>query len=175
MSETILPLNSTALEFAIDTVAADRLAAIPRLLRSSVNPKTIPLQWLPWLAWAWRVENWSSNWTEDQKRQTVASSYMVHRRKGTAYAVWSSLEALNLNIQMFEWFKDSPQRDPYTFRLFLTIGAADIGIQQWNTILNIVETNKNARSHLSSIDVQGNFSGSTYHGGATCFGITINV
>lgn len=175
MSETLLPPNSTALETAIDMVAADRLAALPRPIRSSINPQTIPLQWLPWLAWAWRVENWSSDWTEEQKRQTVAASYMAHRRKGTAYAVKSSLEALNLNIQMLEWFKDTPQRDPYTFRLLLTLGAADIGIQQWNSILNIVETNKNARSHLSSIDMQGNFSGTTYHGGATCFGITINV
>lgn len=175
MSETLLPPNATALETALDLTIAERLAEIPRPIRSSLNPQTIPIQWLPWLAWAWRVENWSSDWSEDQKRQTVAASYTVHRKKGTAYAVRSSLGALNLNIQMFEWFNDAPKRDPYTFRLLLTLGAADIGIQDWNSILNIVQTNKNARSHLSTIDMQGNFEGCTYSGGATCYGITINV
>lgn len=175
MSDTILPPNSTPLEVAIDTASADRLGAIPHLIRTTNNPATIPLQWLPWLGWAWRVENWSSDWSEAQKRQAVAASYMVHRRKGTAYAVRSSLEALNLDIQMFEWFNDTPKRDPYTFRLLLTLGIADIGIQQWNEILGIISTNKNARSHLSSIDMQSNNSSTTFHGGATCYGITINV
>ncbi|NVN02945.1 MULTISPECIES: phage tail protein I [Asaia] len=175
MSDTILPPNSTDLEAALDLTVADRFAIIPRPIRSSINPQTIPLAWLPWLAWAWRVENWSSDWSEAQKRQTVASSFMVHRKKGTAYAVRSALEALNLNIKMLEWFNDSPQRDPYTFRLLLTLGSSDISIQSWNSVLSIVQTNKNARSHLSSIDMQGEFDGSTYYGGATCYGITINV
>ncbi|WP_198024298.1 phage tail protein I [Asaia astilbis] len=128
-----------------------------------------------WLAWAWRVENWATDWSELQKRQTVASSYMVHRKKGTAYAVRSALEALNLNIQMLEWFNDSPKRDPYTFRLVVKIGSNDISIQNWKSVLNIVQTNKNARSHLSSIDMEGESEGISYHGGATCYGITINV
>lgn len=159
----------------MEAAAADQLAAIPQLGRTVNNPDTIPIQWLPWLAWAWRVENWDNNWSEVQKRQTVAASFMVHRRKGTAYAVKSAIAALNLDLQIVEWFADAPVAAPYTFRGILSIGAVDVARSDWTNVLNIINTTKNARSVLSSIDMNANTNCETFHAGATCFGITISV
>ncbi|WP_342627574.1 phage tail protein I [Nguyenibacter vanlangensis] len=175
MSESLLPPNATPLESAMEMAAADQLATIPQLGRTVNNPATIPVQWLPWLAWAWRVENWDNNWSEAQKRQTVAASFAVHRQKGTAYAVKSAIGALNLNLQIVEWFADTPVGAPYTFRGILNIESTDVANTDWANVMNIINTTKNARSVLSSIDMAANLNCETVHAGATCFGMTISV
>lgn len=61
--------------------------ALPVPMRPLWNADTCPLSLLPWLAWAWRVEEWDETWSEFQKRQAVKDALMIHRRKGTLWAI----------------------------------------------------------------------------------------
>lgn len=91
---TLLPPNAAPLERALESVAAARfdVVAVERL-RNLANPRAIPAALLPWLAWAYSVDEWDSTWTEPVQREVVAQSIEVHRRKGTVGAVRRALAA----------------------------------------------------------------------------------
>ena len=90
MSEAhLLPLNATPLERAMAKAA--HLPHRPEVIRQLWNPTTCPLPLLPWLAWAWSMDEWDPAWTESQQRAMVADARRLHRKKGTAWAVRNAL------------------------------------------------------------------------------------
>jgi phage tail P2-like protein len=150
MTDTLLPINATAQERALEAATA-RISDVPVLVRESWNPDTCPAALLPWLAQAFSVDAWDANWTDAQKRQAIKDSVFVHRHKGTIGAVQRALAAIGLNVQVQEWFNQLPAGDPYTFRLLMT--ADHVGFDQ-NAIAKVgglVDATKNLRSHLSAI------------------------
>ncbi|WP_168194421.1 phage tail protein I [Formicincola oecophyllae] len=175
LPECILPPNQTPLEAALDVAAAARLATIPHLVRTTANPATIPTCWLPWLAWAWRVENWSSGWTDQQKRQSIAASCEIHRHKGTIGALRAALYALNIGVQVVEWFEESPRKAPYTFRLQLSMDGATVTPATWATIMAIVATTKNARSWLTSADITAQPTATTCRAACAHYGLILDI
>ena len=86
MSETLLPANATAQEKAQEQAIA-RVADVPVSITPLWNPDTCPLDFLPWLAWAMSVDEWDSDWSEDQKRDSIWGSYDNHVKKGTLGSV----------------------------------------------------------------------------------------
>lgn len=90
MSEAhLLPPNATPLERAMAKAA--HLPHRPEIIRRLWNPYTCPLPLLPWLAWAWSMDEWDPAWTESQQRAMVADARRLHRKKGTAWAVRNAL------------------------------------------------------------------------------------
>jgi phage tail P2-like protein len=147
---SLLPHNSTQLERALDLVGAKAMD-LPVLLRSLWNPETCPLNLLPWLAWAWSVDDWSDAWTERQKRDTVKAALSVQRIKGTTGAVMRALGALGVPARIQEWFNQTPKGQPYTFRLLLDIDQTSMTKADLARILALVENTKNLRSHLETV------------------------
>lgn len=94
MSAALLPANSTDLERALaDTMACATNLNVP--LRSLWNADQIRADLLPYLAWAYSVEEeWEFAETEAERRALVASSVELHRYKGTPYAVRRGLQSL---------------------------------------------------------------------------------
>ena len=90
MSETLLPPNATAQEYALESATA-RIDEVPIPIRDEWNPDTCPAGLLPWLAWAFGVDEWDSGWSEDAKRTTIRDAVMIQRRKGS---VWSIKQAV---------------------------------------------------------------------------------
>jgi phage tail P2-like protein len=62
---------------------------------------------LPFLAWAFSVEEWGSDWSQETKRETIANSVLVHRLKGTLAAVRFALASAGYGdatvIERFGW------------------------------------------------------------------------
>lgn len=87
---TLLPNNATTQEIALDDATA-RLSDIPTPVRDVWNPDTCPAGLLPWLAWAFGVDEWDSRWSDEAKRNTIKTAVMVQRRKGS---VWSIKQAI---------------------------------------------------------------------------------
>lgn len=87
---SLLPPNATAQELAIEQVTA-RIEDVPIPIKTLWNPHTCPVELLPWLAWAFGVDEWDSTWDEDIKRQVVASSLEIRKHKGTVWAVRQAL------------------------------------------------------------------------------------
>ncbi len=51
------------------------------------NPDDCPSGLLPWLAWAFSVDEWDENWSDEAKRNTIRDSVLVHKRKGSIWSI----------------------------------------------------------------------------------------
>lgn len=146
----LLPPNSTALERALAAVGASATdLAVP--IRELWDPDTCPLELLPWLAWAWSVDEWDDAWSEQQKRDTVRQALPVQRVKGTIGAVRRAVEALGVVVRVQEWFNQSPAGAPYTYRLLVEVDQEPLTQAGQASLLRIVENAKNLRSHLETV------------------------
>lgn len=122
---SLLPLNSTQLERAIEAALAEK-TEIP--LRTLYNPDTCPAHLLPWLAWTWSVDRWDNRWSEAVKRSAIRSAFYVHAHKGTIGALRRVVEPLGYLIEVLEWWQTTPKGIPGTFAL--KVGVQDTGITE---------------------------------------------
>lgn len=143
----LLPYNATDQERALEETTA-RISDVSVIVREVWNPDTCPSNVLPWLAWAFSVDDWETNWTDEQKRQVIKQSVYSQRIKGTIGAVTRQLAALGYQIQILEWFQQSPQGAPYTFDVYITANQNPLTPNDFNKVLEVINTNKNLRSHL---------------------------
>ena len=90
---SLLPPNASALERAVESAINGNIEAVSVPVRDLWNPEKCPVALLPWLAWALSVDEWDSEWSEDQKRQSIADSVVIHASKGTLGSVRRVLAA----------------------------------------------------------------------------------
>ncbi|WP_323981078.1 phage tail protein I [Aeromonas media] len=168
MSE-LLPPSSTPLERVLaDTVA--RVSTVPTPARDLWNPDTCPVELLPWLAWAFSLDDWDVTWTEAQQRAAVKASYGVHRHKGTIGSVKDALNALGLGVQVQEWFNQIPAGAPYTYKLLLEVNQYGVSLAELDKIFDVVENAKNLRSHMTAMDLTVASNATVYIGAVALSG-----
>lgn len=175
MTNSILPNNATPAELALEAAVARVQCVEVDVIGTMQSPQNIPDAALPWLAWAFSVDNWDETWSDAQKRATVAASYMIHRKKGTVGAIRSALDALGIGLVLTEWFQMTPPGAPYTFSVSVTSGDTDVSQSQLQQAMAVIQTTKNLRSQLLSLDVSTVSDGTVYHGGACGIGNTITI
>lgn len=73
---TLLPPNATKAERAMEAVPA-RIDDIPASFRDLWNPRTCPINLLPWLAWAVSMDSWDASWPEHTKRARIAAMQAI--------------------------------------------------------------------------------------------------
>jgi len=166
---SLLPPNAKQLE----QLAAEALAQIERVpvpIRDLLNPDRCPVLLLPYLAWAFSVDRWDSEWSEATKRQVIKGSYFIHSRKGTIGALRRVVEPLGYLIEIVEWFKTVPEGVPGTFAL--KVGVLDTGIteEMYQELERLIDDAKPVSRHLTglaiSLESQGdlNIAVSLYEG-----------
>ena len=111
---TLLPPNATPFERALEQALA-RIEAVPVPIDTLWDPQACPAELLPWLAWAWSVDEWDPEWPEEVKRRVIAAAPEVHRLKGTRAAVERALRAIGVFAEIVEWWQKSPRGTPGTF------------------------------------------------------------
>ena len=121
---SLLPPNATALERAFEALTR-RLDDIPVPLRDLVNVETCPDRFLPWLAFTRSVDSWNPAWSSRVKRNLIAASIDLHRRKGSAASVRAVVQAFGGQIALREWWQMVPRGEPYTFDMVLTLTGND--------------------------------------------------
>ncbi|ERL01374.1 tail protein, partial [Pseudomonas putida LF54] len=122
---SLLPLNRTPLEAAIEAAGTEDLAT---MLRRLYNPDTCPAKLLYLLAWAWSVDRWDDRWSEAVKRSVIRSSFYIHAHKGTIGALRRVVEPFGYLIEVTEWWETVPEGVPGTFAL--KVGVAEEGISE---------------------------------------------
>lgn len=162
----LLPPSATHAEVAVSR-AMSRLADVEPQCRQMWDPATCPATHLPWLAWAFSVDEWDSGWTTAQKRAVINASYTVHRHKGTVGAVRRALAALGYDTELSEWFQWLPQGEPYTFGVMGEIGDAGLPPTMYDDIERVALATKNVRSHLAWIRLRATVRGKFFIGGTT--------
>ncbi len=111
---TLLPPNATPFERALEQ-ALSRIEDVPVPIDRLWDPDRCPAELLPWLAWAWSVDEWDPEWPEEVKRRVIAAAPEVHRQKGTRAAVERALRAIGVFAEIVEWWQKSPRGTPGTF------------------------------------------------------------
>lgn len=152
MTDSLLPPNATALERALVLSCAGAVD-LPTPLRETWSPENCPERLLPWLAWAFGVEDWDATWTANQKRAVIGASIATKRIRGTIGAVRSALGALIDDSSVQEWFNQIPAGDPYTFRILLKAEQQGVSRFAIGSIAAVIERSKNLRSHLDRIEL----------------------
>lgn len=170
----LLPYNATDAERALaDTTA--RISDVPVVVREVWNPDTCPSNVLPWLAWAFSVDDWDSNWTDDQKRNVIKQSVYSQRIKGTIGAVTRQLFALGYDIQIVEWWQQEPEGQPYTFDVYITSSQYPMSQRDYNKVLDVIDTNKNLRSHMGEVQLIVSSGTTVTFGTVSALGSEISV
>ena len=111
---TLLPPSATPFERALEQALA-RIEDVPVPVDTLWDPHRCPAALLPWLAWAWSVDEWDPDWPEHVKRRVIAAAPEVHRLKGTRAAVERALKAIGVFAEIVEWWQKSPKGQPGTF------------------------------------------------------------
>lgn len=88
----LLPPNATPQERALDYATA-RVGAVKVPIRDAWNPDTCPAEMLTWLAWAFGVDEWSADWSDETKRDVIRNAVMVQRRKGSIWSIKRAISA----------------------------------------------------------------------------------
>lgn len=90
-------------------------------LRSMRDPWKCPQEWLFLLAWDLSVDVWEADWNEITKRRVCAASWIVHRYKGTQFAIEEALKALGMTVALKRWFDFEPPKQRGTFEAIVYV------------------------------------------------------
>ncbi|MEE1886224.1 phage tail protein I [Pseudomonas carassii] len=150
MSNHLLPPNATAQERALSEAIA-RISDVPILVRKSWDPDTCPTELLPWLAWAFSVDEWQPSWTEQEKRDVIKASLDVHRHKGTPGSLAKALAPLGYGVEVREWWQMTPPGEPYTFEVTLVATDKPVTPESYERAEHTALQYKNLRSHLTRV------------------------
>ncbi len=144
--KSILPHNSTPLEYALEDVSARRLNAIPLSgLSAMFNIESCPAPALPWLAQQFGATEWNPEWSEAQQRAFIRANIETQRYRGTIGAVIRPLKALSYNIEIVEY------AGTFTFDILVDTEGRELTKNHFEEIERIANTQKNVRSHLGTI------------------------
>lgn len=118
IAEALLPTTATAREKVLLTAeVAIILDKKPEIITTIWDPYKCPVGLLPYLAWALSVDVYDDEWSEDRKRNVIAASPLVHRRKGTVDSVERALAGLGLDAVLQEWHLQEPVGRRGTFNV----------------------------------------------------------
>lgn len=173
-SLSLLPPNANQLE----RLSAEALAQIERVpvpLRQLWNPDACPVELLPYLAWAFSVDRWSSAWPERAKRDAIKAAYFIHAHKGTIGALRRVVEPLGYLIEVREWWEEAPLGTPGTFRLL--VGVLDTGIteEMYQELTWLIDDAKPVSRHLVGLAIGLDVTGTAHIGAALTTGDELTV
>lgn len=150
MSNSLLPPGSSALERRL-AQACSSISGLNVPLRDLWNPDTCPVNFLPYLAWAFSVDRWDESWAESVKRKVVKDAFYIHQHKGTVSAIRRVVEPLGYLIRVIEWWKTNDA--PGTFRL--DVGVLDTGIteEMYHELERVIADAKPCSRHLIGLSI----------------------
>ena len=110
----LLPPSATKQERALASIS-ERIELLPVIYRKLWNPDLCPVELLPYLAWAFSLDDWNDKWPEHIKRQSLKDALYQHRIKGSLKAVENAIARFGTTASITEWWQQSPKGTPHTF------------------------------------------------------------
>ncbi|WP_324711446.1 phage tail protein I [Pseudomonas citronellolis] len=156
MSSRLLPLNATAMERTLADVMSRDLAVRTRDL---MNPDTCPVEFLPYLAWAYSVDRWSSDWPAETKRKAIKDAYYVHAHKGTIGALRRVVEPLGYALEVSEWWQQTPEGTPGTFSIGIDQGYKPMLDEVQRELERLIDDAKPVSRQFDYITISGSLLG----------------
>ncbi|MCF6777570.1 phage tail protein I [Thiotrichales bacterium 19X7-9] len=144
----ILPPNATDLEKSLVGAFLNQIELKNNVIRLLFKPDLCPIEFLPYLASYLSVDFEPYNKADEaQKRQMIAESIDIHRKKGTLGALEKALGAMDYEINVREWYQYSGGI-PHTFTIDVITDTTknDKVSLDLDLIRNVIDTNKNVQS-----------------------------
>lgn len=153
---TLLPPNASPQLRAIEAAMAEPLVGADALIAALAHVDHCPVHILPWMAWAFSVEVWESEWPDDVKRAAIRSAIQVHRLKGTVAGIKAALNAIGFAAELTEWFEAEGQAagmSSHEFGLVLDVLHGAQSLAKIQQALDVLANTKPVRSHLVSVQI----------------------
>lgn len=109
--------------------------------RTLANPLICNEKYLPFLAYAFKVDFWDEKLSIPKKRALIKESVLLHQKKGTLWAIERVLEILEVKAEIREWFQYGGE--PYFFKIKLSIEQE---FPHLNQLQKLIDVYKNVRS-----------------------------
>ncbi|HHT7890583.1 phage tail protein I [Pasteurella multocida] len=151
-NQTLLPTGSTTLEKRAAQIMKSAVEN-PIIIADLINPDRCPVHLLPYLAWAFSVDKWDENWSEEVKRIAIKQSFFIHKHKGTIAAVKRVVEPIGYLVELKEWFQTQPQGTAGTFSLTVEVSETGLNEQTYNELVRLVNDVKPVSRHLSQLAI----------------------
>lgn len=172
MNNPLLPSGSSSLEHRVSLVCA-AAGGLPVSLRDLWDPDRCPAAFLPYLAWAFSVDGWDEDWSEQDKRRVVRDAFWLHQRKGTIAAVHRAVGYHGFTAEVEEWFDTGDPRG--TFRLEVGVNETGLTGKVLTELERVVEGAKPVSRHISSFTISTRTDGPFYLGAALLPGDILTV
>lgn len=140
--------NTEALAYSTAQILEMRLGEI-RTLRLYSRIDELPEELLDILAYDFKVDWWSADYSLEEKRRTLKESWYVHRILGTKAAIERAISAIYPETTVEEWFEYGGE--PYHFRLWINLTDDDVDSERMRRVLDRLNYYKNLRSHNDGI------------------------
>lgn len=123
------------------------LAPLERLASLTDGLASLPEPILDLLAWQLHVEGYDEAVSLKAKREMIWASVILHRKRGTPWAVRHGLETtLQVPAEISEWFDYGGE--PYFFRVTLDVSGTAIDARALENAVKVIFAHKNVRSWL---------------------------
>lgn len=130
---------------------ASPLAPLERLAALDGGLESLPEAVLDLLAWQFHVEGYAEAPGLAARRAMIYASLVLHRRRGTPWAVRHGLETtLQVPAEVREWYEYGGE--PYFFRVRLNVAGAGFDARAWEDAVKIILEHKNVRSWLDLLE-----------------------
>lgn len=152
ISSHLLPLGSTPLEKHAAEILKSAVEN-PVIIADLINPERCPPQLLAYLAWAFSVDKWDENWTDEVKRIAIKQAFFVHKHKGTIAAVKRVVEPIGYLVELKEWFAMQPQGKEGTFSITIEVSETGLNEQTYNELVRLINDVKPVSRHLIQLAI----------------------
>ena len=155
--QSLIPSFEDIKLHSADIVASDVLDTLQseiKAFETLANPDICDEKYLPFLAYAFKVDFWDNNLNVEDKRRLIKSSLLLHQRKGTVWVIERVFEALEMEAELIEWF--DYEADPYHFKVEITVSDMQrrISAELFEDLKNYIELYKNVRSVLDEFSIK---------------------
>jgi len=127
------------------------------------------------IAWQWNL-NYDNGYslleTIEEKRELVKSALQLHKYLGTRWSIERAGKILNMPIEIIEWWETKYETtlQPGEFDVFVDANQRGVSDKFYGDVINLINSLKNARSHLRRIQAIMSISGDFFMGAACVLG-----
>ena len=152
--QSLIPSFEDTKLHSVDLVSNTEFSTLSseiKAFKTLANPMLCDEKYLPFLAYAFKVDFWDEELDVKDKRELIKFSILLHQKKGTVWAIEQIFKALNINARVEEWFEYAG--NPYYFKVELFVFDKPITEETIVKLEKYINIFKNARSILESLYV----------------------
>jgi len=165
MIKELTPSSIKDLQYLVDTFDTSFEEIQNQIINALILPRIDAItdeNLLDLLAWQLHIEGYELATTIGQKISMIKNAFLLHKYKGTPYAIKQVFASLGITAELQEWFEYGG--NPYMFKVLLDTVISDE--ETYIKLANLINEYKNIRSWLDSIGVHREYTNDVYIGSA---------